>query len=330
MQVLVTGAAGFVGSHLCEELVRRGHAVVGLDAFIDYYPRHFKQENISAVLGRPSFTFREADLRFADLEPIVEGCDVVVHAAAMPGLPRSWTDFDKYESCNLTGTQRLAEACRKTGVGKLVHISTSSVYGACAVGDEGMPTRPVSPYGVTKLAAEHLLLAYQETFGLPICILRYFSVYGPRQRPDMAYNIFAEAMLDERSITVFGDGHQSRSNTYIADCVAATVAAAEDGPVGEILNIGGGEVLNVLEAIDIIGGILGVRPRLEFVAARHGDQRQTAADISKARRLLGYSPAVSPADGLRTQVEWQRRRRQGRSTEPTWTRTVTVPSPDPN
>ena len=181
-----------------------------------------------------------------------------------------------------------------------------------------MPTRPVSPYGVTKLAAEYLLLAYRKTFGLPISILRYFSVYGPRQRPDMAYNIFTEAMLDGRPITVFGDGRQSRSNTYIDDCVRATVTAVESGPVGQILNIGGGEVLSVLEAIDIIGAILGVRPHLEFREARHGDQRHTAADINKANTLLGYHPLVSPVEGLQRQVEWQQRQRH-----------VTLPLPSP-
>lgn len=309
MTVLVTGAAGFIGSHLSAALLGRGHRVRALDAFIDYYPRTVKSGNVAGLLADPAFTFVEADLRTHDLLPAVLGCDVVVHAAAMPGLPMSWTRFDLYESCNVVATQRLAEAARAAGVGKLVYISTSSVYGASAVGDESMPTRPISPYGVTKLAAEHLLAAYHESLELPVCVLRYFSVYGPRQRPDMAYHRFIEALLDGRPLTVFGTGEQSRSSTYVADCVRATVAAVERGPVGEVFNVGGGEVVTVLEAVDIIARVLGTSARLEHGPPRSGDQRSTAADTGKARRVLGYVPRVDPVQGLAAQVSWHLARR---------------------
>jgi nucleoside-diphosphate-sugar epimerase len=173
------------------------------------------------------------------------------------------------------------------------------------VGDETTPTRPVSPYGVTKLAAEHLALAYHSEFGLPVVILRYFSIYGPRQRPEMAYSVFTEALLDGRPLTVFGDGAQSRSNTYVSDCVAGTIAALDRGQTGEIYNIGGGEEIKLLDAIGIIADEIGVEPRLVFEPARVGDQRRTAADVSKARRDLGYEPVVGPDEGLRRQVGWQ-------------------------
>lgn len=311
--VLVTGAAGFVGSHLCAQLLDRGDRVVGLDAFIDYYPRLIKEGNLRALRTRPGFRFVEADLRTAELYPLLEDVDVVVHAAAMPGLPKSWTDFELYGSCNLLGTQRLAEAARVVGVDKLVYVSTSSVYGSNAVGDETIAKRPISPYGVTKLAAEHLLEAYHEAFDLPVVTLRYFSVYGPRQRPDMAYNIFIDRLLDGKPLTVFGDGHQSRSNTYVDDCVRGTIAAVDEGPVGEVFNIGGGDVVSVLDTIRIIEEAMGVEADVRHVPARDGDQRYTAADTSRARCVLGYRPEVTPSQGVKLQVEWQQDLRQRRT-----------------
>jgi nucleoside-diphosphate-sugar epimerase len=303
--VLVTGAAGFVGSHLCGALLDRGYEVRGIDAFVDYYPRAVKEDNVAGLRGRPRFRLVEADLRTADLVGLVDGADVVVHAAAMPGLPRSWTDFVLYESCNVLATQRLAEAACATGVGKLVYVSTSSVYGLEACGDETLPLRPVSPYGVTKLAAEHLLGAYAASRGLPVCVLRYFSVYGPRQRPDMAYHRFVEALLDGRPLTVHGDGRQTRSSTYVGDCVAATVAAVERAEPGEVFNIGGGQVVSVLEVIEILEAVLGVRADVRHTGPRPGDQRRTAANTAKARRLLGYVPEVGPVEGLTAQARWQ-------------------------
>ena len=308
MRILVTGVAGFVGSHLAEALLAAGHDVVGLDAFTDYYPRPIKEANLAAARQDPRFRFHELDLRFDDLMPAVDGVDAVIHEAAMAGLPRSFTDFRSYMDCNLLGTQRLLEAIRAADVRRLVHVSTSSVYGLEAVGDETRPTRPISPYGVTKLAAEHLVLAFVETFGLSASILRYFSIFGPRQRPDMAYHIFSEALLEGRPIAVFGDGEQSRSNTFVSDAVAGTIAAIDGAADGEIYNIGGGESITVNEAIRVLGEALGVEPVVRHEATRLGDQRHTSADTTKARSAFGYRATVSPTDGLRAQADWQRSR----------------------
>jgi len=309
MQVLVTGAAGFIGSHVSEALLAAGHDVVGLDAFVPYYPRAVKEANLATALAHDSFRFVVADLRSDDLEPIVAGVDAVIHLAAMPGLPRSWVDVETYAACNLLATHRLLEACRAQPVQRFLQVSTSSVYGTNACGDETLPTKPVSPYGVTKLAAEHLVLAYVELFRFPASIVRYFAIFGPRQRPDMAYHIFIEAMLDGREITVFGDGEQSRSSTFVSDCVAGTLRALWDGLPGELYNLGGGELLTVNRAIQVIADATGVVPDVQHREARVGDQRHTAADITRARRQLGYEPLTSPEDGLRAQVDWHLARR---------------------
>jgi nucleoside-diphosphate-sugar epimerase len=304
LRIVVTGAAGFIGSHLAERLVVDGHDVVGVDGFIDTYPRSYKERNLEVLRDQQAFSFHALDLRADLLDEVLDGADAVVNLAAMPGLPRSWTDFDSYATNNFHAVQRLIEACHRRGVGRFVQASTSSVYGREAVGDETMPTRPVSPYGVTKLAAEHLLLAYMETLGIPVVILRYFSVYGPRQRPDMAYHIFSEALLDDRPLTVFGDGRQTRSITEVGDCVAGTVAAVTDGVPGEVYNIGGGQSIALLEALQILADVLGRRPRIEFQPARPGDQRDTAADTTKAHDAFGYSATIGPREGLARQAAW--------------------------
>ena len=302
MRLVITGAAGFVGSHLADAALAAGHDVTGIDAFIPYYPREVKERNVAAAAASPRFRLVEADLRSSDLGPLLEGADAVVHLAAMPGLPRSWSDFELYASCNLVATERLLEAIRDRGVGRLVHVSTSSVYGRTAIGDESLPTAPVSPYGVTKLAAENLVQAFVDTYGLNASILRYFSIFGPRQRPDMAYHRFAEALLDGHELTVFGDGQSSRTSTFVDDAVGATLAAIGRGGDGEVYNIGGGEPITVLESIEVMAEAIGVRPRISFAPARHGDQRHTAADITRARRDLGYEPSIAPRPGLRRQV----------------------------
>jgi len=313
VRALVTGAAGFVGSHLCEALVRDGHDVVGVDSFVPYYDRAVKESNLTSLREEPHFSMVELDLRTDDLSAHLEGVDRVVHAAAMPGLARSWTDIELYSSCNVVGTARLVDACRRAGVERFVHISTSSVYGADAVGDETLPLRPVSPYGVTKLAAEHLVNANLLQFDFPAVILRYFSIYGPRQRPDMGYHIFCEALLDDQPITVFGDGSQTRSNTYIDDCVRGTVLALQHGRVGETYNIGGGDVVSVIDAIEILGDAAGVRPRVVHTDRRPGDQRATQADCSRAAEHFSYHPEVAPPEGLATQLAWHRERRAARA-----------------
>lgn len=304
MRILVTGAAGFVGSHLCEQLLAEGHEVAGLDAFIDSYPRAVKERNLAELRRHARFAFHELDLRTDPLEPVLDGVDAVINEAAMAGLSRSWGEMELYASCNLLAVRRLIDASRARGVRRFLQISTSSVYGVEAVGDESVPTRPVSPYGVTKLAAEHLVLAYVQTFGFPAAILRYFSIYGPRQRPDMAYHIFIEALRAGRPITVFGDGRQSRSNTYVTDCVRGTILALGGAGVGEVYNIGGGEVISLSDAIALMADALGVRPVVRHEPARPGDQRHTRADSSRAWQEFGYRAAVSPREGLRAQVAW--------------------------
>jgi len=308
MRVVVTGAAGFIGSHLCERLLADGHTVVGVDCFTDYYGRQDKEANLADALATPGFTFVEADLRTDDLAPVVMGADAVVNQAATPGLVLSWDDFERYQSCNLSAVKRLVDVCIAADVDHFVQASTSSVYGSEATGTEDASTLPVSPYGVTKLAAEHLLRAHSETYGLPLTILRYFSIYGPRQRPDMAYRIFCERLLRGEALTVFGDGGQSRSNTYVSDCVDATVAALARPADGSIFNVGGGQELGLLEAISLIGEVLDVVPEIDFRPARRGDQRRTVADTRRARVALGWSPQVDPREGMAREAEWVRTR----------------------
>lgn len=309
MRVLVTGVAGFVGSHLAEQLVLAGHEVVGIDCFTDYYARSIKERNLAGVLQSPGFEFHELDMRTDSLDAALDGVEAVVNEAAMAGLMRSWSDLDSYVSCNILALERLVEAARAAAVRRFLHISTSSVYGSDAVGDEDVPTRPVSPYGVTKLAAEQLLLAHVGVHGFPASILRYFSIYGPRQRPDMAYHIFTEALIDGSPITVYGDGLQSRSNTFVDDAVGATIAAIEGADVGAIYNIGGGEEITLLEAIRIIADELAANVEIRHEAARPGDQRRTWADTRRAREAFGYVPRVAPPEGLAAQVRWQAERR---------------------
>lgn len=310
---VVTGAAGFIGSHVCDRLLADGHAVVGVDCFTDYYARDVKEANLRAAGANPRFRLVEADLRTADLGPIVAGADGVVHEAAMGGLLRSWTAFDEYLGCNVLATQRLLDALRAAGGPHLVHVSTSSVYGRDSSGDETRPTAPQSPYGVTKLAAEHLVRAYGDQFGVRWTILRYFSIYGPRQRPDMGYHLFIDRILAGEAVTLFGDGSQSRGNTYVADCVDATVRALALAPAGETLNIGGGEVVTAREAIERIGRLVGREPVVVRGPERPGEQRAALADTSRARAVLGWEPRTGIDAGLRAQVEWQRARQAERA-----------------
>src|SRR5437660_822012 len=221
MNCVVTGAAGFIGSHLCEHLLRLGHKVTGVDAFVPYYAPAIKERNLGALHENAAFRLHRVDLRTDSLDAILPDAHVVFHLAAMPGLKQSWTDFDAYATCNIQATQRLLEALRRSAahLQRLIYASTSSVYGRFASGDESLPTKPISPYGITKLAGENLCRAYAEAHGLPVVVLRYFSVYGPRQRPDMGYHKFVRALLRNEPITVCGDGQQVRGNTYIADCV---------------------------------------------------------------------------------------------------------------
>jgi nucleoside-diphosphate-sugar epimerase len=306
MHCLVTGAAGFIGSHLCERLLADGHAVTGVDCFTAYYPRPVKERNLSGLRGKPHFAFHEIDLSAGVPAEVVGGAEWVFHLAAMPGLARSWLDFDSYNRHNLTATHRLLEALKGSPtLRRMIYASTSSVYGKYASGDESLPTRPSSPYGITKLAGEQLCRVYGDEFGVPAVVLRYFSVYGPRQRPEMGYHLFINAILKGQPITLTGDGLQVRGNTYIADCVEATVRAVEAMP-GEVFNLGGGELVTVVEVLRRLEKIIGKPAIVERHPPRKGDQLATGADVTKLFRHLGWKPTTSVDEGLARQVEWQR------------------------
>ncbi|MEZ4709682.1 MAG: NAD-dependent epimerase/dehydratase family protein [Caldilineaceae bacterium] len=308
-KIVVTGAAGFVGSHLSERLIADGHQVVGLDAFIPYYPRPLKEQNLAQLRQQPNFTFHEVDFRRDELAPLFADADAVFHLAAQAGLLRSWSEFDSYMTCNVQATQRLLDAvtARPTQRPHFINISTSSVYGRLATGPEDSPKEPASPYGITKLAAEQLCWAYAAKDNLPVTVCRLFSVYGPRQRPDMGYNIFIRALLNGDTITIFGDGEDSRSNTYITDCVQGLVLAMQqpDKSVGQAFNIGGGEEVTVNRVLEILEQLSGKKTVTKAGPKRPGDQKRTMADIAKARELLGYDPTTGIVEGLRAQLAWQ-------------------------
>jgi nucleoside-diphosphate-sugar epimerase len=307
MRCLVTGCAGFIGSHLSEQLLADGHDIVGVDCFTNYYSREVKERNLSGFRHNTRFSFHEHDLAEGNLSAIVSGVDYVFHLAAMPGLTRSWIDVDTYTRCNLTATHRLLEALKEVkGLKKLVYASTSSVYGKYASGDESLPTKPSSPYGITKLAGEQLVRVYLEEFGVPGVVLRYFSVYGPRQRPEMGYHLFINAVLQGKPITLTGDGMQVRGNTYIADCIEATVRAGMHAIPGEVFNLGGGEICTVMEMIRKIEKLSGKTAIIERHPPRKGDQLATGADVSKLTRHLGWKPTTGLEEGVAQQIAWQK------------------------
>ena len=306
MKCVVTGCAGFIGSHLSERLLADGHRVVGIDCFTPYYPRSVKERNLATFRSHPQFAFHELDLGAHPLADAVGGAEVVFHLAAMPGLVKSWTEFDTYARHNLTATHRLLEAVKGRPLTKFVYASTSSVYGKYASGDENLPTRPSSPYGITKLAGEQLARVYLDEFAVPTVVLRFFSVYGPRQRPDMGYHQFINCVLQGRPITLTGDGMQVRGNTYVSDCVDATVKAGLGAMPGEVFNLGGGELTTVIEVIRKLEKITGKPASIERHPPRKGDQLATGADAGKLGRHLGWKPTTGLEEGLTKQVEWQR------------------------
>lgn len=309
MKALVTGVAGFIGSNLAESLVAAGHEVVGIDCFLDYYPREMKERNLAALKASDRFRFVEASLVDADVADLVGGVDWVFHQAAQAGVRSSWgEDFRIYSDNNVYATQRLLEACRGGALRKFVYASSSSIYGDTddlPMRETSMP-RPVSPYGVSKLAAEHLVWLYSKNFGLPTVSLRYFTVYGPRQRPDMAFHRFIRAVIEDESIVLYGDGEQSRDFTFVADIVRANIAAAEAPVSGTVYNLGGGSRTTVNEVIATIGRLVGREPRVDRRETQKGDVRHTAADTSAARREIGFAPQVSLDQGLERQVAWQK------------------------
>ena len=306
MRIVVTGAAGFIGSHMVEYLARQGHEVVALDCFLeDSYSAAIKRSNWKRLSGLEIVDQAEVDLRTDDLRPVLRGADCVVNEAAMPGLMKSWQDFRLYCECNLLAVERLLNGMDRMGVPRLIQISTSSVYGSHAIGDEDIPTRPVSPYGVTKLAAEHLVSSYANVTGISAIILRYFSIFGPRQRPDMAYNIFCNALLRGAPLTLYGDGSQSRSNTYVDDAVEATALAITHGKAGEVYNIAGQQQISLAQALNTLSEHLRVSPQITWRPARPGDQRETRGDARKAQRDLGWTAKTTIAEGLKAQADWQ-------------------------
>jgi UDP-glucuronate 4-epimerase len=315
VRALVTGCSGFVGSTLTDALLADGHEVLGVDVLLDNYPRGIKLGNLEAARGYDAFDFLPLDLAEAELEPLLEGCDVVFHLAAEPGVRTSWGErFASYERNNVLATQRLLEAVKPTPEKRVVYASSSSVYGDA----ERLPTpedtrpQPYSPYGVTKLAAEHLCSLYHGNFGVATVSLRYFSVYGPRQRPDMAFNRFCRAALAGESLTVFGDGEQTRDFTFVGDVVAATRAAAvSPSAPGRVYNVGGGSRVSVNEALGLIASFSERPLDVVYLERERGDVRDTGADTTRARRDLGFDPETSVEEGLGAEFEWMRDRVSG-------------------
>jgi len=307
MKALVTGVAGFIGSHLAEELLRGGATVIGLDCFTDYYPRAIKDANVAAVARHPGFSFVEGSIQHANLRQLLEGVSHVFHLAAQAGVRKSWgRDFQIYTTNNVEATQVLLEAVVGRPIQKLVYASSSSVYGDEAIIPmrEDAAPHPLSPYGVTKLAAEHLAHLYAANHGVPATSVRYFTVYGPRQRPDMAFHRFLRAAADGTPIVVYGDGEQTRDFTYVGDAVNATILAAERGRPGRAYNIGGGSRVTVNQVLDLIARVTGRSLDVRREPPQKGDMRDTYADTSLARADLGFAPATSLHDGLEAEYRW--------------------------
>ena len=310
MKALVTGAAGFIGSHLSEALIDAGADVVGLDGFTDYYARAIKEQNLAGLRGRPGFTFIEADLLSAPLDAILGGVTHVFHLAAQAGVRKSWgDDFRVYTSHNIDASQRLLEAVKGRSIHRFVYASSSSVYGDVAAIPmrEDAYLQPLSPYGVTKLAAEHLCNLYHANHGVPAVSLRFFTVYGPRQRPDMAFHRFIRAALTGQPITLYGDGGQTRDFTYVSDIVAANLAAGDRGTPGTVYNIGGGSRVSINETLDLVGTLTGRTLDIRREGAQKGDMRDTFADTSLARRDLGFTPRFPLDRGLGEECAWMER-----------------------
>jgi nucleoside-diphosphate-sugar epimerase len=306
---IVTGAAGFIGSNLVEALLDRGERVIGIDQFNDYYDPNLKWKNLANALPHPNFELIEADIQRLDWVALLGDADVIYHQAAQAGVRSSWgAGFRSYTEQNINATQVLLEAAKTSKrLQRFIYASSSSVYGNA----EMMPTaetvcpQPVSPYGITKLAAEQLCGLYHQNFGVPTCSLRYFTVYGPRQRPDMGFHKFLKSACLDEPIAIYGDGQQTRDFTFVKDAIAANLAAASvPEAVGEIFNIGGGSRVGLMDVIATMETILGRSIRRNHIETAIGDAGHTSADVSKAKRLLGYQPQVSLKEGLTQQWNW--------------------------
>ena len=306
-RILVTGAAGFIGSRVVEKLLEAGEHVIGLDSFDETLnsakTRRVFVNNLKKHKG--NFKFIEDSLVTIQIEPLIRDLDCIVHLAATPGLMPSWKSFDKYLQNNVQGTFRLAKALLDSGKScKVLHASTSSVYGANAVGSESVTPNPVSPYGITKLASEHIWNSFFPNPSIPITILRYFSVYGPRQREDMAWQKFIRLIMDDKPITLTGSIGHTRTFTFIDDIADITAKLASGLPSQGIYNIAGGEEINLLEGINLVGEILSKKVNLNFAPPRPGDQIKTSADCTRAKKELNFSPKVRFDEGIRRQITY--------------------------
>lgn len=306
---VVTGAAGFIGSNLTETLLAQGEQVIGIDHFNDYYDPQLKRRNIQSFVDHPNFKLIEGDIQFLDWSLLLQDVEVVYHQAAQAGVRASWgTSFRAYTERNINATQVMLEAAKDAPhLKRFVYASTSSIYGNAETLPtyETIPPQPVSPYGITKLAAERLCGLYHDNFGVPFCSLRYFTVYGPRQRPDMGFHKFFKAAMENRAIEIYGDGQQTRDFTFVSDAVAANLAAAQTPEaIGQIFNIGGGSRVVLSDVLDLMGEIIGQPIQRKHIEQARGDARHTAADVSKAREILGYNPQVGLREGLEREWAW--------------------------
>lgn len=308
MKALVTGVAGFIGSTVAERLVRDGADVIGIDCFTDYYPREAKERNLAGLRTAANFRFVESTIQAAPLAELVADRSHIFHLAAQAGVRKSWgRDFNVYTVNNVDATQVLLEACvGRPGLERLVYSSSSSVYGddvALPMREDALP-QPLSPYGVTKLAAEQLCVLYWQNFGVPTASLRYFTVYGPRQRPDMGFHKFLRAASRGEPIPVYGDGEQTRDFTFVDDAVEANLLAATRGVPGGVYNIGGGSRVTVNEVLRMIGRVTGRDPVIDRQSSQKGDMRHTFADTSRAKAELGFAPRVGLEEGLTAEFRW--------------------------
>ncbi|MCH5583810.1 GDP-mannose 4,6-dehydratase [Shimazuella sp. AN120528] len=305
-KILVTGCAGFIGSTLTERLLQDGLQVIGIDCFTTNYDREVKKRNLRWLIQQPRFHFLEQDLLTTDFNLILDGVDTIFHLAALPGVRTSWgADFRAYVDNNILTTQRLLESVKeRTSIKKLVFSSSSSVYGGMngPTAEDQIP-RPISPYGVTKLSAEQLCGLYHKNFGVPVNSLRYFTVFGPRQRPDMAFHRMIHRILREEPIPIYGDGQQSRDFTFVEDAVTANLLAAHSSVTGEVFNIGGISHLTINEAVQLMEKQTQKKAIRNFLPAQAGDPKHTWADISKARNILGYKPTFDVEKGIFLQIE---------------------------
>jgi UDP-glucuronate 4-epimerase len=307
---LVTGAAGFIGSHLCERLVNDGYVVHGVDSYTAHYARALKELNLRGLREHERFHFHLRDLVGAPLDELVGEVDLVYHLAARPGVRDSWDAFDDYAHSNMLGAKQLLDACAVHGT-RYVYASSSSIYGNSPVLPtmEQLAPRPISPYGVTKVMAEVMAGSYADSYGIEVVGLRYFTVYGPRQRPDMALARFIDAGLDGRPIMVFGDGRQQRDFTYVQDIVDGTIAAGLHGRPGEVYNLASSDPRPLIDVLELVGDALGEQLDVRYEEPQVGDVRDTWGDIGKAAGALGYAPRTGLEDGIAAQVEEAKRRR---------------------